>query len=281
MASANLFDFHNIFSLEGKVVVVTGSSKGLGLSAASGMLQAGASKVYISSRTPSACEDACATLNRLPNKKPGAKAIPVPADSSTIQGIQQLFDLVSKTTDHVDILLANAGAAHPASIEKTGEKEFSDSLDLNLKSVFFCVQRFLPLLTVRGTVQDPSRIIVTSSISAFSQIAVGDVALYAYAAAKAGVNQLVKQLAVDLGPRHIVSNCIAPGLFLTDATAPHIGVYGGEETIAKVYPSGRIGKGEDFAATAVFLASRGGAHVNGHCLTLDGGFSIPRMPALV
>lgn len=143
MAAANLLDFQSIFSLEGKVAVITGSSKGLGLAAASGMLQAGASKVYITSRTPGACEEACAVLNQLPTKRPVASAISVPADTSTVEGIQRLVDSVSKTTDHVDILLVNAGGTQSAPIEKTEEKEFSEVLDLNLKSVFYCVQKYV------------------------------------------------------------------------------------------------------------------------------------------
>lgn len=142
MAAANLLDFKNIFSLEGKVAVITGSSKGLGLAAASGMLQAGASKVYVTSRTATACEEACAELNKLPNLRPGSEAISVPGDSSTVEGIQEIVDAVGKTTRHVDILVANAGGTAAASIETTDEKEFSNVLDLNLKGVFFLIQRY-------------------------------------------------------------------------------------------------------------------------------------------
>lgn len=148
MAESDLPDFQNIFSLEGKVAVITGSSKGLGLAAASGFLQSGASKVYITSRTASACEEACAALNELPNKRPGSQAIPVPADSSTVEGIQQLVAAISTTTDHVDILVANAGGTKGASIEKTDYTQFSKDLDLNLTSVFFQVQQHVTLSPV-------------------------------------------------------------------------------------------------------------------------------------
>jgi NAD(P)-dependent dehydrogenase (short-subunit alcohol dehydrogenase family) len=142
MTAANLVDFKNIFSLEGKVAVITGSSKGLGLATASGMLQAGASKVYITSRTVTACAEACAELNKLPNLRPGSEAISVPGDSSTVEGIQQIVDAVNKTTSHIDILVANAGGTAAASIETTDEREFSNVLDLNLKGVFFLIQRY-------------------------------------------------------------------------------------------------------------------------------------------
>lgn len=141
MEATNLLDFQNIFSLEGKVAVVTGGSRGLGLAAASGILQAGASKVYITSRTAKACEEACATLNRLPNKRPGAQAISVPADSSTIEGIQELVNAVSQTTDHVDILLLNAGLAHREGFDTHNEQKWSEVMDINLKSVFYTSQK--------------------------------------------------------------------------------------------------------------------------------------------
>jgi NAD(P)-dependent dehydrogenase (short-subunit alcohol dehydrogenase family) len=141
MAAANLIDFQNIFSLDGKVAVITGGSRGLGLSAASGMLQAGASKVYITGRSASACEEACAVLNKLTSKRPGAQAIAVPADCSTLSGVQNLVDVINDTTDYVDILVANAGGTVAASIEDTSEKDFDQVMDLNLKSVFFLVQR--------------------------------------------------------------------------------------------------------------------------------------------
>jgi NAD(P)-dependent dehydrogenase (short-subunit alcohol dehydrogenase family) len=157
-AQVALKDFKSIFSLEGKVAVVTGGSRGLGLHAASGyistqapieiiyltlhsLLQAGCSKVYITSRKAKACEEACAALNALPNKAPGAKAISVPADSSKASEIERLVKEVSKTTDHVDILLANAGATWGEKFDTHPESAFSKVMDLNVKSIFLTVQK--------------------------------------------------------------------------------------------------------------------------------------------
>ncbi|KAL9069843.1 MAG: hypothetical protein Q9157_006031 [Trypethelium eluteriae] len=141
MAGVQLDDFSNIFSLRGKVAVVTGGSSGLGLSAASGILQAGASKVYISSRTASACDEACAALNALPNKHPDAQAIAVPADCSTLEGIKQLVEGVSQTTSHVDILLYNSGTNHAEAFDTHDPNKFSQVLDLNLKGAFYSIQK--------------------------------------------------------------------------------------------------------------------------------------------
>jgi NAD(P)-dependent dehydrogenase (short-subunit alcohol dehydrogenase family) len=155
MSETALQDFPSLFSLKGKVVVVTGGSRGLGLHAASGyvsgftpqslsdietkssrFLQAGAAKVYITSRKASACEAAVKELNALPNLAPGAKAISVPADSAKFEGVEHLLKEVSKTTDHVDILFANAGATWGEAFDKHTDAMFAKVMDLNVKSVF-------------------------------------------------------------------------------------------------------------------------------------------------
>ena len=146
-ADVQLTDFSTIFRLDGKVAVVSGGSRGLGLHAASGLLQAGCSKVFITSRKTSACDDAVAALNALPNLAPGAKAISVPADSSKVSEIERLVEEVKKHTDHVDILFANAGATWGSEFEKVDEKNGWDKvMDLNVKGVFFTIQKYPSLL---------------------------------------------------------------------------------------------------------------------------------------
>lgn len=148
-ADVALTDFSSIFRLDGKVAVVSGGSRGLGLHAASGLLQAGCSKVFITSRKAAACEEAVAALNALPNKAPGAQAISIPADSSKLSEIERLVKEVGKHTDHVDILFANAGATWGSEFEKVDERNGWDKvMDLNVKGVFFTIQKYLipPLL---------------------------------------------------------------------------------------------------------------------------------------
>jgi NAD(P)-dependent dehydrogenase (short-subunit alcohol dehydrogenase family) len=140
-AQVALKDFPNIFSLQGKIAVVSGGSRGLGLAAASGLLQFGVAKVFITSRKAKACEEACAALNALPNKAPGAVAIPVPADSSKLADILRLVAEVKKHTDHVDILFANAGASWGSLFDEHPEDGWSKIMDLNVKSVFFTIQK--------------------------------------------------------------------------------------------------------------------------------------------
>jgi NAD(P)-dependent dehydrogenase (short-subunit alcohol dehydrogenase family) len=107
------------------------------------LLQAGCSKVYITSRKAKACEEAVAALNALPNKRPGAQAISVPSDNSKIEELDKLVAEVKKTTDHVDILFANAGATWGASFDEYPEKQFSKVMDLNVKSVFYLLQKYV------------------------------------------------------------------------------------------------------------------------------------------
>ncbi|KAL8688874.1 MAG: hypothetical protein Q9224_004778, partial [Gallowayella concinna] len=183
-AQTELKDFTNIFSLEGKVAVVTGGSRGLGLHAASGLLQAGCAKVYITSRKAAACESACAALNALPNKKPGAQAISVPADSASISGIEVLLKEVSKTTDHVDILFANAGATWGEKFDTHPDSAFAKVMDLNVKSVFNTIRLFAPLLQKNATQEDPSRVIVTASIAGIGVGTLGEQATFGYSTSK-------------------------------------------------------------------------------------------------
>lgn len=105
------------------------------------LLQAGCSKVFITSRKASACDEAVAALNALPNKRPGAIAISVPADSSKINEIERLVKEVERHTDHVDILFANAGATWGAYFDEHPENAFSKVMDLNVKSVFYTIQK--------------------------------------------------------------------------------------------------------------------------------------------
>ncbi|MCJ1483268.1 hypothetical protein MMC06_003435 [Schaereria dolodes] len=270
-SQVQLKDFKNIFSLKGKVVVVTGGSRGLGLHCASGFLQAGCSKVYITSRKGSACESACAALNALPNKHPSSRAISVPADSSKVSEIERLVAEVGKTTDHVDILFANAGATWGEKFDTHPDSAFAKVMDLNVKSVFNTVRLFAPLLQASAALSSPSRIIITASVAGLGVGSLGENATFGYSASKAAAIHLARNLAVELGPRHILVNSVAPGFFPSKMASGLMELNGGEEKMAKESPDGRLGTPEDIAGVVVFLASRAAGHVNGACITIDGG----------
>ncbi|TLD24872.1 hypothetical protein PspLS_05627 [Pyricularia sp. CBS 133598] len=267
--AANLESFPTLFSLKGKVAVVTGGSRGLGLSAASALLQAGCSKVFITSRKASACDSACAALNALPGIS--GRAISVPSDSANEAGVKQLLELVSAHTDHVDILMANAGASWGAPFDSHPDDAFAKVMDLNVRAVFNTVRLFAPLLQKRATVDEPSRVIITASVAGLGIGTLGKNGTYGYSASKAAVLHLGNNLAVELGPRHITVNSIAPGFFPSKMANGLLEVSGGAENIAKANPMRRLGRPEDIAGVVVYLASRAGSHVNGACIAIDGG----------
>ncbi|KAJ0117779.1 hypothetical protein J7T55_001979 [Diaporthe amygdali] len=271
MADVNIQDFPSLFSVKGKVAVVTGGSRGLGLTAASALLQAGASKVFISSRKAKACDEAVAALNKLPNLSPGAQAISVPADSSTVEGVQKLADGVAAHTEHVDILLANAGATWGEAFDTHPDSAFAKVMDLNVRAVFNTVRLLAPLLQKRATVDDPSRVVITSSVAGLGVGTLGRQGTYGYSASKAAVLHLGRNLALELGPRHITVNSICPGFFPTKMSNGLLELSGGVEKLAAGNPMKRLGRPEDIAGAIVYLCSRAGSHVNGDAIEIDGG----------
>ncbi|CAK3804594.1 gluconate 5-dehydrogenase [Lecanosticta acicola] len=268
-ADVKLQDFKNIFSLDGKVAVVTGGSRGLGLHAASGLAQAGCSKIFITSRKAQACEEAVAALNALPGIN--CKAYSVPADIAKPGEVERLVKEVSKHTEHVDILFANAGATWGEEFDKHPESAFQKVMDLNVKSVFVCAQKFAPLLRNRGTIQDPSRLIVTASIAGMGVGTLGKQATFGYSASKAAVLHLTRNLALELGPQGILCNSISPGFFPTKMANGLMEMSGGVDVLADFSPNKRLGAPEDIAAAVVYLCSRAGSHMNGGNVVLDGG----------
>ncbi|KFA61525.1 hypothetical protein S40285_08942 [Stachybotrys chlorohalonatus IBT 40285] len=271
MAEAHLDDFPSLFSLKGKVAVVTGGSRGLGLHAASAFLQAGCSKVFITSRKASACDEAVKALNAVPNRSPGAQAISVPADSATIEGVKHLLAQVSAHTDRVDILFANAGASWGERFDTHPDDAFAKVMNLNVKSVFNTVRLFTPLLVRAATPENPSRVIITASTAGLGVGTLGEHGTYGYSASKAAVIHLGRNLALELGPRNITVNSICPGFFPSKMANGLIDASGGLDKLSKMNPTGRLGRPEDIAGVVVYLASRAASHVNGEAIAIDGG----------
>ena len=249
----------DLFSLQGKVAVVTGGTRGIGLMIARGLLRAGAT-VVISSRKADAGERAAAEL-----ADDGDVAF-IEADLSTEAGCARLAAEVGARHDHVDILVNNAGATWGEPLATFPDSAWDKVLALNLKAPFFCVRAFLELLEQRASQDDPARIINVGSIDG---LRVPSLPIYSYAASKAGVHQLTKMLAAELGPRAITVNAIAPGPFESKMMAATLEQFA--EAIAAAAPLRRIGRPDDMAGTAVYLASRAGAYVTGAVIPVDGG----------
>ena len=248
-----------LFDLAGKVAVVTGGTRGIGLMIARGLLQAGAS-VYISSRKPEAGDAAAGELSA------HGRVVSVPANLASEQECARLAAEVGRSEERVHVLVNNAGATWGAPLEEFPASAWDRALDLNLKAPFYLTRAFLPLLQAAGTVDDPARVINIGSIDG---LRVPEFPTYSYSASKAGLHQLTRVLARELGPRHITVNAVAPGPFESKMMAATLAEFGDE--IAAAAPLGRIGRPDDMAGVAVFLSSRAGAYVTGAVIPVDGG----------
>jgi 2-deoxy-D-gluconate 3-dehydrogenase len=259
---------NDLFSVEGKVAVVTGGSRGIGEMIAAGYLANGA-KVYISSRKADVCD---ATAERL-SAQYGQPCISLPADLGGLDGVQQLVAALSERESSIDILVNNAGASWGASLDEFPEKGWDKVMDVNVKGVFFLTQALLPLLEADASAPDPARVINIGSIDGLRSPMFET---WSYGPSKAALHSLTKQLAKQLAPRHVLVNGIAPGPFPTWMLSTGVGA-GGDvdntdwDSVGNVAPVNRVGSTEDIAGLALYLSSRAGAFTVGDIITIDGG----------
>jgi NAD(P)-dependent dehydrogenase (short-subunit alcohol dehydrogenase family) len=252
----------DLFSLTGRVALVTGGSRGIGRMIATGLLHQGA-KVYITARKAAACD---ATARELSST---GTCISLPIDVSTVEGARQLAAEIGRREPALDILVNNAGAAWGEDFDTFPEAGWDKVVDLNMKAPFFLTQALHEALK-RGAKARPAKVINIASIDGIS---VNQWETYSYAASKAGLIHLTKRMALRLAQDNIVVNGIAPGPFPSDMNKQardH-----GEEVAHRV-PAGRIGTTEDMAGAAIFLASRAGDYVVGETIVVDGGVTIAR-----
>lgn len=246
----------NLFSVKGKVALVTGGSRGIGKMIAQGLIAAGA-KVYISARKAAACD---ATAEEL-----GPNCISLPCDVSSVEGARQLAAQLAEHESRLDILVNNAGAAWGAEFEDFPEIGWDKVMDLNVKSPFFLTQALHELLKARASHDAPSKVINITSIDG---LRLNPWETYSYHASKAALIYLTKRMAARLIRDGIIVTSLAPGAFASEmnrAARDH-----GDE-VAKRIPMRRIGTPEDMAGAAIFLASRASDYVVGDTLVVDGG----------
>jgi NAD(P)-dependent dehydrogenase (short-subunit alcohol dehydrogenase family) len=251
----------DLFGIEGKVAVVTGGTRGIGLMIARGFVEAGA-RVYISSRKAEVGDEVAAELSKL------GTCVSIPADLSTEAENNRLAEDIASREPAVHILVNNAGATWGEPIEKFPASAWDKVLDLNVKAPFFLTRALAPQLEAAGTADDPARIINIGSIDG---IQVPILPTYSYSASKAAIHQMTRVLARELGPRHITVNAIAPGPFESRMMAETLRNFG--DQIARSSPLGRIGRPDDMAGAAIFLASRAGSYVTGAIIPVDGGIA--------
>src|SRR5579872_5395965 len=253
--------FKDLFSLHGRVALVTGGSRGIGKMIAAGFLSHGAAKVYITARKAAACE---ATAKEL-SAEYGGECIALPIDISTMTGIKMLAGDNKKREGKLDILVNNAGAAWGADFDEFPESGWDKVVNLNLKTPFFLTKALAAPLRAAASAEKPAKVINIASIDG---IFVNPLETYSYAASKAGLIHLTRRMAVKLIKDHVVVTAIAPGPFKSDMNRAARDNAG---EVAKRVPSGRIGTDEDMAGAAIYLASRAGDYVVGATIAVDGG----------
>jgi NAD(P)-dependent dehydrogenase (short-subunit alcohol dehydrogenase family) len=271
MATPDSLSVNALFSVAGKIAVVTGGSRGIGEMIAAGLLANGA-KVYISSRKADQCD---ATAARLSAEYAG-ECISIPADLSTMEGITALASAIGERESRVDILVNNAGVSWGAPIEEFPEKGWDKVFDTNVKGVFFLTQQLLPMLEAGATNDDPSRVVNIGSIDGI-RAPIFDT--HSYGPSKAAVHALTREMATKLVKRNIILNAIAPGPFPTWMLSTGVGGGGDVENtdwdgVAHSNPRKRVGTAEDIAGLTIFLCSRAGAYTIGETICCDGGVAI-------
>jgi NAD(P)-dependent dehydrogenase (short-subunit alcohol dehydrogenase family) len=254
----------DIFSLNGRVALVTGGSRGIGYMIVQGLLEHGCSRVYISARKGAQCDAAAKELSQF------GECISIPGDVSTLEGIKVLTTEISQREKSLDILVNNAGAAWGEDFDTYPESGWDKTVDLNLKTPFFLTKELAPLLRAGSQKGHLAKVINIASIDGIS---VNMQETYPYAGSKAGLIHMTKRMALRLIKDGIVVSAIAPGAFASEMNkvARDHG-----DAISAGIPSGRIGTPEDMAGAAIYLASRAGDYVVGSTIVVDGGVTYAR-----
>ncbi|MEH6592475.1 MAG: SDR family NAD(P)-dependent oxidoreductase [Halioglobus sp.] len=248
----------DLFSVRGKVAIVTGGSTGIGAMIAQGLVENGA-KTCITARKIEQLEETAAELSQL------GECISLPSNLGTLEGVEDFAAQILEREGKIDILVNNAGATWGAPMDEFPESGWDKVMDLNVKSLFFLTQKLLPGLREAGEIGDPARVVNIASINGITNPRMNN---YSYSASKAAVIQLTRHLAGDLAPEGINVNGIAPGYFPSKMTK-HMKDH--EQHIADGTPVRAIGSAEDAAGTVLYLCSRASNYICGHTIAMDGG----------
>lgn len=259
----------SLFSVAGKTALVTGGSSGLGLIMAEALLRGGA-RVIIASRKQARCDEALALLSGFGDCRAFA------ADVTLARDREALVRFVTATVagTGLSILVNNAGANWGAAIADYPDEAFAKVMNTNVNAVFALTRDLLPALQQAASAQDPARVVNIGSMDGLHVPIVQRVPTFAYSASKAALHHLTRTLAVDLGPRHITVNAIAPGFFKSRMTDYVLREFG--QDIAADSPMGRAGEPEEIAGALLYLVSRAGNYTNGIVLPVDGGTHISK-----
>lgn len=251
----------SLFSLEGRVALVTGGTGGVGLMLARGLLMAGAG-VLISGRNPQSGQAAVEALSE------HGPCEFVRADLSTEEGIEALAAEVARRAPRLSVLVNNAGIGFRAAMGDYGAADFAAVLSVNVTAPFLLAQALHPLLADNASPRHPAHIINTGSIAGIATTSDS----FVYGPSKAALHQLTRIMARRLGPDHIRVNAIAPGLFPSDMTSAVVEDEDRLRAIVANTPAGRIGHPDDLATLVVAMLCNG--YLTGAVIPLDGGLSL-------
>jgi NAD(P)-dependent dehydrogenase (short-subunit alcohol dehydrogenase family) len=250
----------DLFSIEGKVALVTGGSSGIGEMIARGFVEAGA-RVYISSRKADVCEKVAAELSTI------GPCEAIPANLATEDACRTLAGQIAEREPALHILVNNAGATWGTPLDEFDDAAFSKVIDINVKGVFHLTKFLRPTLEAAARDDDPGRVINIGSIDGLH---VPAMETYSYSASKAAVHHLTRHLAKRLAPK-VTVNAVAPGPFQSKMMRATLEAFG--EQIEKTAPMRRIGRPEDMVGVTRYLASRAASYVTGVVIPVDGGIA--------
>ena len=255
----------NLFSMKDKICVITGGSRGLGAYIAQAYLEAGAKRVYITARKAEPCIAAAKELSKY------GECIAIPGDVGTAEGLMTLAQTLSEKESHIDVLVNNAGTGWASPFGQYPEKGWDKVMDLNVKSPFFLIQALAPLLRKNASPKNCARIINIGSVAG---ICANSLDNYSYAASKAAIHQLTRNLAHELAPDNILVNAIAPGRFYSKLTEYISEDKEAFEKELETIPLKRWGEATDIAGVALMLSTQAGSFITGDIITLDGGTTL-------
>lgn len=251
-------DLLNMFSLEGRVAVITGTTKGIGQSLAEALAEAGARVVSLDRSDNPCMEDFCTKLGK------DFKRIKIDLLEADQKDVDEVIDSIVSEFSRIDILVNSAGISRRGDVHEFKEEDWLDVMQVNLTAPYYLSRA----VSKHFMAQRSGKIINIASMLSFQ----GGIRVPSYASAKHGIVGLTKSFAVALGPFGINVNAIAPGFMATDLTVPLQQDPERNDSIIKRIPMGRWGRGDDLKGTLIFLSSAMSDYVNGAIIPVDGGW---------